>query len=60
VIEEEEEEEEAIREDLIQEARSGDKIILDAHTLEIIKNVKKARDVFTRRASLIEPIQLIR
>jgi len=47
--EEEEEEEEVICEDLIQEARSGDKINLDAHTLEMIKDVKKAHDDFTRR-----------
>ena len=51
VMEEEEEEEEVIREDLIQEARSGDKINLDAHTLEMIKDVKKARDDFTGRTT---------
>ena len=49
VMEEEEEEEEVVREDLIQEVRSGDKINLDAYTLEMIKDVKKARDDFTRR-----------
>jgi hypothetical protein len=40
-------EEEVIREDLMQEVRSGDKINLDARTLEMIKDVKRARDVFT-------------
>lgn len=48
--EEEEGEEEVIRE-VVQEARSGDKINLDAHTLEMIKDVKKAHDVFTRRTA---------
>lgn len=48
---EEGEEEEVIRENLIQEARSGDKINLDAYTLEMIKDVKKARDDFTGRTT---------
>jgi len=48
---EEEEKEEVIREDLIQKARSRDKINLDAYTLEMIKDVKKARDDFTRRTT---------
>jgi hypothetical protein len=48
---EEEAEEEVIREDLIQEVRSGDKINLDAHTLEMIKEVKRASDVFTGRTT---------
>lgn len=45
---EEEVEEEVIYEDLIQEVRSRDKINLDTYILEIIKDIKRARDVFTR------------